>query len=37
MRKAEMDAWGTIENLDTEEMRMAIRRYRDLLDQLLDM
>lgn len=37
MRKAEMDAWGTNENLDTEEMRMAIRRYRDLLDQLLDM
>lgn len=37
MRKAEMDAWSTIENLDTEEMRMAIRRYRELLDQLLDM
>lgn len=36
-RKAEVDAWGTIDNLDTEEMRMAIRRYRDLLDQLLDM
>jgi hypothetical protein len=36
-RKTEIDAWGTAEQPDTEELRLVIRRYRELLDQLVSL
>jgi hypothetical protein len=34
-QRTELGAWQGAELGDTEELRMAVRRYRDLLDQLL--
>lgn len=34
-RKRELDGWRDTDASDTEQMRMVVRRYRDLLDRLL--
>jgi hypothetical protein len=34
-RKSELDGWASTEGGDTEELRMAVRRYRDFLDRVL--
>ena len=33
--RSELDRWGEAQLDDTEELRTAVRRYRDLLDRLL--
>jgi hypothetical protein len=34
-RKSELDSWSATEHHDTEEMRVTVRAYRDLLDRVL--
>jgi hypothetical protein len=34
-RKRELDGWRDTDGGDTEQMRMVVRRYRNLLDRLL--
>jgi hypothetical protein len=34
-RKSDLDSWSSAEHHDTEEMRVTVRGYRDLLDRLL--
>ncbi|TML21555.1 MAG: hypothetical protein E6G35_17400 [Actinobacteria bacterium] len=34
-QRGELDRWQGAELDDTEELRMTVRRYRDLLDRLL--
>jgi hypothetical protein len=36
-RKSELDGWRDADGADTEQMRMVVRRYRNLLDRLLGM
>jgi hypothetical protein len=35
-RKRELDGWRDGDGADTEQMRMVVRRYRHLLDRLLE-
>jgi hypothetical protein len=35
-RKGELDGWRDTDGADTERMLMVVRRYRDLLDRLLE-
>lgn len=34
-RKADLDAWRNSDSPDTEQIRLVIQRYRDLLNELL--
>lgn len=34
-QKSDLDGWASAEGGDTEELRMAVRRYRDFMDRVL--